>query len=98
RRPRSPTGSGSWPPSPDRRSAGNPVAAGGDHVPLGAELVQALPGGVAGLAVAGVVVERVAVVGHLGAAVAGNGAEQPAGHAAPGLRGAAAQVRRPGAG
>src|SRR4029450_8779911 len=42
------------------------VAGGGDDVPLGTELVQPLPDGVAWPAVAGVVVERVTVVGHLG--------------------------------
>src|SRR5206468_3689966 len=36
-----------------------------EDVPLGAELVEALAGGVAGLLVGRVVVERVAVVGHL---------------------------------
>src|SRR4029078_7750932 len=41
------------------------VACRREHVPLGAELIQALALGVAGLLVADVVVERVAAVGHL---------------------------------
>src|SRR3954471_7735959 len=41
------------------------VAGRGEYVPRGAELLEPLAGGVAGLLVAGVVVERVAVVRHL---------------------------------
>src|SRR4051812_8130233 len=48
------------------------LAPGGrEHVPLGAEVLEALAGGVAGLLVAGVEVERVAVVGHLAFAAGG---------------------------
>src|SRR5438477_11904474 len=46
-------------------------------VPLRTELVDVLAGGIAGLRVAGEVVERVAVIGHLGSAVGSlRGAEQ----------------------
>src|SRR5205085_11325853 len=48
------------------------LAPGGrQHVPLGPEVLEALPRGVAGLLVAGVEVERVAVVGHLALAARG---------------------------
>src|SRR4029453_8541132 len=79
---------------------GDPAAAGGEDVPLGAELVQPLTCGVPRLAVAGVVVERMPVVGHLGAAVVapGAGAEQGTGHAGAGAWGGVAEVRRPRAG
>src|SRR5213596_4042341 len=49
------------------------VACGGEHVPLGAEAVDALPAGLARGAVAGVGVERMPVVGHLAAPVAALG-------------------------
>src|SRR5215207_522016 len=49
---------------------GELVAAGGQDVPPGTELVQPLPRGVPRPVVAGVVVERVTVVGHLSTAVA----------------------------
>src|SRR4029450_13610674 len=75
------------------------VAAGGDDVPLGTELVQPLPDGVAWPAVAGVVVERVTVVGHLGSAGgAGAVSEHGTAHAVPGPGGTVAEVGRPGAG
>src|SRR5512132_2676529 len=75
------------------------VAAGADDVPLGTELVQPLSDGVAWPAVAGVVVERVTAVGHLGSAVAADArSEQGTGHAGPSLRGIVADVGRPGAG
>src|SRR5215217_2138831 len=78
---------------------GELVAAGGQDVPPGTELVQPLPRGVPRPVVAGVVVERVTVVGRLSTAVAADArAEQDTGHAGPGSRGPVAEVRRPGAG
>src|ERR1700729_3629211 len=65
-------------------------AVGRQDVPRGAELVDGLTGGVAGLGVAGEVVERVTVVGHLGGAVGSpggteqRGADPPAGFRGPG--------------
>src|ERR1700750_194894 len=71
-------------------------AVGGQHVPLGAELVEALAGGVSGLAVADVVVERVSVVGHLAlAAGSGDRPELGRGHSAHGGRLALGRQRRP---
>src|SRR6266511_4378348 len=79
---------------------GDLVAARGQDVPFGAELVQPLPCGVPRPVVVGVVVERVTTVGHLGtAAVAADArSEQGTGHAGPGLRGTVRDVRRPRAG
>src|SRR5512132_523142 len=75
------------------------VAAGGQDVPLSTELVQPLPRDVPRLVIAGVVVERVTTVGHLGSAVAADARpEQGTGHAGPRLQGPLADVRRPGAG
>src|SRR5512133_817122 len=75
------------------------VAAGGQDVPLSTELVQPLPRDVPRLVIAGVVVERVTTVGHLGSAVAADARpEQGTGHAGPGLGGPVADIRRPRAG
>src|SRR6266508_4037438 len=75
------------------------VSAGSEDVPLGAELVEPLPVGGAGLGVAGVTVERVAVVGDLGSAVAAVQDAQLSGQCATaGLGGAGGGERRPPAG
>ena len=68
-----------------------------EDVPLGAELIDVLPGDVAGRLVADKVIERVAPVRHLGRSVASDGgADQAAGGAGAGLWGAVAEVWRPG--
>src|SRR6266508_707461 len=75
------------------------VSAWREGVPLGAELVEPLPLGGAGLGVAGVEVERVAVVGDLGGAVvAMQGAQLPGYRAAAGLWDAGGGQRGPHAG
>src|SRR3954467_12239712 len=70
-----------------RRCRGDLVPGRRQHVPGGAEAVAALAGGVAGLAVALIAVERVAVVGDLRLTVGPRGrAEQRRLHAAAGGR------------
>src|SRR3954452_8482729 len=71
------------------------VTAGGEHVPGGAEVGRALAVRLAGLLVAGVEVERMAVVGHLRAGLAHGRAEQLGPHARARLRLAVRQQRRP---
>src|SRR4029450_4383341 len=74
------------------------VAVGREDVPLGTELVEALPLHVAGLLVAGVRVERVPGVGDLGLAVAALRRPELGGRdAGSGLR-LAGRQRRPDAG
>src|SRR3954452_18518726 len=71
------------------------VTAGGEHVPGVAEVGRALAVRLAGLLVAGVEVERMAVVGHLRAGLAHGRAEQLGPHARARLRLAVRQQRRP---
>src|SRR4051812_18050542 len=73
------------------------AAGGGERVPLGAEVLQALAGGVAGLLVAGVEVERVAVVGHLALAARGGDGGELAGERSARRGDGAGGQRRPGA-
>src|SRR5215212_4397837 len=75
------------------------VAGRRQHVPLGAERLEALAVAVAGLAVTGEVVQGVAVVGDLGLAVGpGGGPQQRRGNASPGPRRPVGGVGRPAAG
>src|SRR5215211_1739690 len=75
------------------------VAGRRQHVPLGAERLDALAVGVAGLAVTGEVVQRVAVVGDLGLAVGpGGGPQQRRGNASPSPWRPVGGVGRPAAG
>src|SRR3954447_20978163 len=71
------------------------VAGGREHVPLGAEVLQALAGGVAGLLVAGVEVERVVVVGHLALAARGRDGGELAGERSARGGGGVGGERRP---
>src|SRR4051794_331262 len=71
------------------------VAARREHVPRGAEVGRALAVGLAGLLVAGVEVERVAVVGHLRARLPDGRAEELGLDAGARLRLAVGQERRP---
>ena len=91
------------PPGPDpyeaRGLAGDLLSGWAERVPAGAEVGQALASGVAGLLVAGVEVERVAVVGDLRLAVRpGGGSDQRGVCPAADRRLAARPQRRPSAG
>src|SRR3954454_7801027 len=70
------------------------VTAGSEHVPRGADVGRALDVGLAGLLVAGVEVERMAVVRHLRAGLAHGRAEELRPHARARLRLAVRQQRR----